>query len=49
MQMPSHVIDTHEICGYKDFQAAVRGCKMELLAFTKFVLRNVGNQIFFAD
>ena len=45
MPMLSHVIVTHEIGGYtaSSFQAAVRGYKMELLAFTKFVLRNVGS------
>jgi hypothetical protein len=45
MLMLSHVIVTHEIGGYtaSSYQAAVRGYKMELLAFTKFVLRNVGS------
>jgi len=45
MLMLSHVIVTHEIGGYtaSSFQAAVRGYKMELIAFTKFVLRNVGS------
>ncbi len=44
MLMLSHIIVTHEIGGYTEssFQVAVWGYKMELLAFTKFVLRNVG-------
>ncbi len=45
MRMLSHVIVAHEICGYTEatFHVAVQGYKMELVAFTKFVLRNVGN------
>ncbi len=49
MLMLSHVIVEHEISGYTEstFQVAVQGYKMELLAFTKFVLQNVGNSHFF--
>ena len=51
MLMLSHVIVTHEIGGYTEstFQVAVRRCKIESLAFTKFVLRNVGNSHFLSD
>jgi hypothetical protein len=49
MLMLSHVIVAHEIGGYTEstFQVAVQGYEMELLAFTKFVLRNFGNSHFF--
>jgi hypothetical protein len=49
MRMLSHVIVAHEISGYTEatFQVTVRGYKMELVAFTKFVFRNVGNSHFF--
>ena len=43
MLMLSHVIVAYEIGGYTEstFQVAFRGYKMELLAFTRFVLWNV--------
>ncbi len=49
MLMLSHVIVAYEIGGYTEstFQVTFRDYKMELLAFTKFVLRNVGNSHYF--
>jgi hypothetical protein len=45
MLMLEQIIVAHEIGGLtqSSFQAAVRGHKQQFLAFTKFILRNVGN------
>ena len=48
MEMLTDVIVKHEIGGFTaaTFAVALAGHRMELLAFTKFVLQRVGNFMF---